>query len=61
MVRETEIPPALAMSSETVERIIVSPEERDSIWKVSQVKENFFNNYTLVFSGESFRVYDLSQ
>jgi hypothetical protein len=41
------------------QRIIVSTEERDSIWKVSQEKKNFFNNYTLVFSGESFRVYDL--
>lgn len=47
--------------TEIVERIIVSPEERDSIWKVSQKKKNFFNNYTLVFSGESFLVYDLAK
>lgn len=47
--------------SAIVERIIVSPQKLDSIWKVSQEKGNFFNNYTLVFSGEFFRVYDLSQ
>jgi len=43
------------------ERIIISPGERDSIWKISQEKKNFFNNYTLVFSGVDFRVYDLEK
>jgi LysM repeat protein len=43
------------------QRIIVSPEQRDSIWKVSQEKKDFFNNYTLVYSGEFFRVYDLEK
>ncbi len=47
--------------SSIAERIIVSPEDRDSIWKMSQENKNFFNSYTLVSSGESFRVYDLTK
>lgn len=46
--------------SSIAQRIVVSPEERDSVWRVSQEEKSFFNDYTLVFSGKTFRVYDLT-
>jgi len=43
------------------QRIIVSPDVRDSIWKISQENKSFFNGYTMVYQGQYFLVYDLSQ
>lgn len=52
---------AINNPSVIADRIIVSPEERDSIWKVVLEKKNFFDDFSLVYSGGSFLVYDLTK
>jgi hypothetical protein len=44
-----------------VQRIILSPETSDSIWKSNQNNHNLFDGYTLVYPGKYFRVYDQTE
>lgn len=42
-----------------VQRIIVSPDVGDKVWKISLSNKHFFDGYKLDFSGTYFKVYDL--